>query len=66
VQLGIAIPLEIPQEEILFRKVDWHSWDGGKAGGWPVRLCERWICLISRKRMTSFFVASLYGCTIVL
>ncbi|CAM9789059.1 unnamed protein product [Discosporangium mesarthrocarpum] len=41
IQLGIVVPLEVPQEELLFRTSDWHSWDGGKAGGWPVWLNPR-------------------------
>lgn len=37
VQLGTVVPLEGSQDRVLFKNVDWHDWDGGKAGGWPVR-----------------------------
>ena len=37
VQLGTVIPLEGSPDRVLFKNVDWHDWDGGKAGGWPVR-----------------------------
>lgn len=37
VQLGTVLPLEGSQaDRVLFKNVDWHDWDGGKAGGWPV------------------------------
>lgn len=36
VQLGVIAPVEGPSEKILFKNIDWHDWDGGKAGGWPV------------------------------
>lgn len=36
VQLGTVVPLAGPPESLLFKDVDWHRWDGGKAGGWPV------------------------------
>ena len=37
VQLGTVVPLEGSQDRVLFQNIDWHDWDGGKAGGWPVR-----------------------------
>lgn len=38
VQLGTVLPLEGSRaDSVLFKNVDWHEWDGGKAGGWPVR-----------------------------
>lgn len=38
VQLGTVRPLEGSlAETVLFKDADWHEWDGGKAGGWPVR-----------------------------
>lgn len=37
VQLGTVVAIEGPPETVLFRNTDWHGWDGGKAGGWPVR-----------------------------
>lgn len=37
VQLGTVVPLTEPPGSLLFKNVDWHRWDGGKAGGWPVR-----------------------------
>lgn len=55
VQLGTVVPLEGPPESVLFRNVDWHDWDGGKAGGWPVRwkcwhnmhyICERLVLFV--------------------
>lgn len=36
VQLGVIAPIEGPPDKILFKNIDWHGWDGGKAGGWPV------------------------------
>lgn len=37
VQLGTVLPLEGTQaDSVLFKNTDWHEWDGGKAGGWPV------------------------------
>eukprot|EP00752_Nemacystus_decipiens_P006360 g5734.t1 len=42
VQLGTVAPLEGSRaDSILFKSVDWHEWDGGKAGGWPVWLNPR-------------------------
>ncbi|CAM9264410.1 unnamed protein product [Laminaria digitata] len=41
VQLGTVVPLEGSQDRVLFKNVDWHDWDGGKAGGWPVWLNPR-------------------------
>ncbi|CAM9865841.1 unnamed protein product [Pylaiella littoralis] len=42
VQLGTVLPLEGPlADSVLFKNVDWHEWDGGKAGGWPVWLNPR-------------------------
>lgn len=42
VQLGTVLPLEGSlADSVLFKNVDWHEWDGGKAGGWPVR-CMRY------------------------
>ncbi len=39
VQLGTVLPLEGSLvDSVLFKNVDWHEWDGGKAGGWPVSL----------------------------
>lgn len=38
VQLGTVLALEGSlADSVLFKNVDWHDWDGGKAGGWPVR-----------------------------
>lgn len=42
VQLGTVVPFEGPTGELLFKNIDWHGWDGGKAGGWPVRS----ICIL--------------------
>jgi len=36
VQLGFAEPIETPRSLLLFRRADWHKWDGGKIGGKPV------------------------------
>lgn len=36
VQLGMVVPCEGREKTLLFRDIDWHDWDGGKAGGWPV------------------------------
>ena len=47
VQLGTVVPLEGPQARVLFKNVDWHDWDGGKAGGWPVRLTLTLTLLLS-------------------
>ncbi|CAM9111042.1 unnamed protein product [Ectocarpus sp. 13 AM-2016] len=42
VQLGTVLPLEGSlADSVLFKNVDWHDWDGGKAGGWPVWLNPR-------------------------
>ncbi|CAM9886896.1 unnamed protein product, partial [Hapterophycus canaliculatus] len=42
VQLGTVLPLEGSlAETVLFKNADWHEWDGGKAGGWPVWLNPR-------------------------
>lgn len=47
VQLGTVLPLEGSlADSVLFKNADWHEWDGGKAGGWPVR-CTRNIVLVS-------------------
>lgn len=43
VQLGVVVPIEGPPEKILFKNVDWHDWDGGKAGGWPVSCVQTCI-----------------------
>lgn len=37
VQLGVVVPCEASTSNLLFKAIDWHDWDGGKAGGWPVR-----------------------------
>lgn len=50
VQLGTVLPLEGSQaDSVLFRNVDWHEWDGGKAGGWPVRWRIGWGCTWGNK-----------------
>lgn len=36
IQLGMVVPCEGREKTLLFRDIDWHDWDGGKAGGWPV------------------------------
>lgn len=37
VQLGMVVEWEASARQLLFTNTDWHDWDGGKAGGWPVR-----------------------------
>ena len=49
VQLGTVVPLEGSlADSVLFKNVDWHEWDGGKAGGWPVRLRRYMLSPIDR------------------
>lgn len=39
VQLGMIVSCEGISNSLLFKNINWHDWDGGKAGGWPVRAC---------------------------